>query len=199
MRLSGNSDRSVRVHQALAVLALLGHLAVTFALPLPFACPKRHKGDGVPFPCQDRPCGCWTAEECWQGDCCCMTLAEKVAWADTHGYTPPPHVRPVVAAQQSQTAASCCAKACLDCPAAETKPADPCCEEPRGNPRVVGLFAQRCRGKGPAWWGKPDPSVSPDLTGSGWRGSGPSRLFPIPPRRLTSASERPPIPPPRSW
>jgi hypothetical protein len=44
-----------------------------------------------PFPCQDNPCGCSSAAECWH-HCCCHTNREKVAWAQAHGIIPPSYV-----------------------------------------------------------------------------------------------------------
>jgi len=41
-----------------------------------------------PFPCMHHRCGCSSADACW-GGCCCMTSAEKLAWAKEHGVTPP--------------------------------------------------------------------------------------------------------------
>jgi len=41
-----------------------------------------------PFPCMHHRCGCGSADACWHG-CCCMTLAQKLAWAKEHGVTPP--------------------------------------------------------------------------------------------------------------
>ena len=52
-----------------------------------------------PFPCQDNPCGCSSAEECWH-HCCCHTNREKVAWAQAHGVTAPSYV---VEAAQHET------------------------------------------------------------------------------------------------
>lgn len=37
-----------------------------------------------PFPCQDRPCGCQSAEQCRQS-CCCFRAEEKQAWAAAAG------------------------------------------------------------------------------------------------------------------
>jgi hypothetical protein len=44
-----------------------------------------------PFPCQDNPCGCSSAAECWH-HCCCHTNRQKVAWAEAHGVIPPSYV-----------------------------------------------------------------------------------------------------------
>ena len=42
----------------------------------------------VAFPCQDRPCGCQNAQQCW-GSCCCFSDTEKLAWARANKVTPP--------------------------------------------------------------------------------------------------------------
>jgi hypothetical protein len=72
----------------LALLAAIGQLcgAVGF-IPVP----AKTVGvrSSVPYPCQDRPCGCWTADECWAGPCCCFTMREKVNWATEHGIVAP--------------------------------------------------------------------------------------------------------------
>lgn len=46
------------------------------------------KAGSQPFPCQDSPCGCKTAEQCWT-NCCCTTPAQRLAWARKNGVTPP--------------------------------------------------------------------------------------------------------------
>jgi hypothetical protein len=65
------------------------------------------KDHSVPFPCQDNPCGCSSADECWH-HCCCHTNREKVAWAHEHGVTPPDFV--VAAAEKEEHSAehTCC-------------------------------------------------------------------------------------------
>lgn len=40
------------------------------------------KDGSVPFPCQNRPCGCRSASGCLK-KCCCFTPAQKSAWAKT--------------------------------------------------------------------------------------------------------------------
>ncbi len=40
------------------------------------------------FPCEDCPCGCSTAEFCWD-QCCCHSDAEKLRWASENGVLPP--------------------------------------------------------------------------------------------------------------
>ncbi len=65
------------------------------------------KDRSQPFPCQDNPCGCASADECWH-HCCCHTNREKVAWAHEHGVTPPDFV--VAAAEKEEHSAehTCC-------------------------------------------------------------------------------------------
>ena len=57
-------------------------------MPLPTGSAERvvrKAKSGKPFPCQQRPCGCLTYEQCWAGDCCCFTLSQKIAWARENG------------------------------------------------------------------------------------------------------------------
>jgi len=61
-------------------------LAVMFGvlssvLPLPIGIKNSVEKDlSQPFPCQNRPCGCRSADQCWKR-CCCFTNSQKVAWA----------------------------------------------------------------------------------------------------------------------
>jgi hypothetical protein len=192
-------------------LTLVSHLMVTFGFPLPAPSHKKPT-DGVAYPCQSRPCGCLTSEQCWAGDCCCFTLEEKVAWADANGVNPPEHVRPLIESRRSRPAqpakkksccseaepavepsvsapSSCCEKrkppatccsdksACeitpdADCPHCVAKDKPNCCEKKKSQTResesgvrwVAGIFAQKCRGEGPAGLFQLDPAVVADLT-----------------------------------
>src|SRR5262245_29463944 len=97
------------------------------------------------YPCMNRPCGCTSYDECWAGDCCCFTMAEKIAWAAENGIVPPEHARKIAAAQEAQAAPPC-----------------PHCQrsEPAGKrlPQrwLSGVAVQRCRGQVTA-----DLSVTP--------------------------------------
>jgi hypothetical protein len=60
------------------------------------------------FPCMHHRCGCASAEACWRG-CCCMTAAEKLAWAEEHGVTPPAYaIAQAKAAPARACGGSCC-------------------------------------------------------------------------------------------
>jgi hypothetical protein len=190
-----------------ASMALVAYAVATFGWPLPAAAVKdRHR----PFPCQNRPCSCLTADECWKGDCCCFTLEEKLAWAEASGIEPPAHVRPLVESRRSAPPQNepCCrgTQGCHEpsdhnCPACTAKCSEKGCENKNGayQPRVrwlLGLFRQKCRGEGPAAFQLP-PTVLPNASG---------RILPVAEPaghvvsldcRVISTSDRPLTPPPR--
>ena len=234
-----------RLRDVIVVLTLVSHLMVTFGFPLP-ATSRKSNDASRPFPCQYRPCGCLTADQCWKGDCCCFTIEEKLTWAEENGVEPPEHVRPLVESRKSRPTApkkkkSCCSEAepalqptvsatptCCE----KRKPAATCCSEKsvceaapdaecphcaaKAKPNycekktaptpdsessvrwVVGIFAQKCRGEGPAGLFQLDPAVAPDLTPVPL--AEPERGGHVAPRsdRTTSLTHSPPTPPPRS-
>lgn len=65
------------------------------------------KDRSQPFPCQDNPCGCASADECWH-HCCCHTNREKVAWAHEHGVTPPDFVVAAAEKEEQSATQTCC-------------------------------------------------------------------------------------------
>lgn len=142
---------------ALAAMAL-AHFVVSSGVPIPNPSPARKPTDR-PFPCMDRPCGCQTYEQCWAGDCCCFTMAEKLAWAERNSITPP------ASALKYQSSAE---PECPNCAAKKS-----CCAtrpeaEPSADTRwVSGLFAQKCRGEAFAGVGvlpvavAPEPPITP--------------------------------------
>lgn len=69
------------------LLLLLVGFALTGFVAAPSPMPPAGKA-AERFPCEDCPCGCSTAEYCWD-KCCCHTDREKMAWADRNGVTPP--------------------------------------------------------------------------------------------------------------
>jgi hypothetical protein len=177
--------RNLPVRVAVAMLALIAHLSTTFAIPLP-ASNASADDDGQPYPCRGHSCGCLSAEECWQGDCCCYTLEQKLAWADERGIEPPPHVRPLVASRQASArqvarTASCCSEhaatitgSCCQHHEASTRTRTAATsaperhasdsDRPTGSIRwVVGVFADKCHGAGPAGLHHPDLITSPAM------------------------------------
>lgn len=64
------------------------------------------------FPCENSPCGCRSADQCWR-NCCCKTASEKIAWARDHGVSPPNFVvqaARVESNSQRNKTNCCCAK-----------------------------------------------------------------------------------------
>ncbi len=87
-------------------LCVLAHLAVTTGFPLPQ--PKDLPAGSARFPCEKHRCGCTSAEHCWRS-CCCMSTAEKLAWAKQNGVTPPDYLLAAAAREPEQdSAGSCC-------------------------------------------------------------------------------------------
>jgi hypothetical protein len=134
-----------------------------------------------PFPCQDRPCGCRSAAQCWKR-CCCFTNRQKVAWAQRHSVLLPEFVR---RASERETASD---------------RTGGCCSVSQSAPEelpVIPQLEQKCQGLD---WSGPAVVVS-------WLAEHGSRLAPaMNPRRLASPeSDRvdiegtaPEAPPPRA-
>lgn len=69
------------VRGLLCLCVLMGICAMLFPLPvaqLPSTSPEKDASE--PFPCQNRPCGCRSAEQCCK-KCCCFNNAQKISWA----------------------------------------------------------------------------------------------------------------------
>jgi hypothetical protein len=76
----------------MSLLALLCLAAILLPLPIaPVAQIDPGKDTSQPFPCQNRPCGCRSAEQCWK-KCCCFTNSQKIAWAKANGVELPDYV-----------------------------------------------------------------------------------------------------------
>jgi hypothetical protein len=139
------------------VASLLAYLGATLGYPLP--APRVRKDASQPFPCQDHPCGCRTAEECWR-NCCCFTAEERWAWARAHHVEPPAYAEKPAPASAPATEGWSTVKlrdraagrtqgaACGSCyrPTAEQAPADAgrksCCR--------AGVTCKACAEKRPA-------------------------------------------------
>jgi hypothetical protein len=195
------------------VVVLAAYLVAAVGFPVPAAA----RGDGVPFPCMDHPCGCQSAEQCWRG-CCCLTVEERWAWAREHNVEPPPYAeRPptpkkpapamswntVRQGDQAEGEAPA-AHHCADCDRkAAAKPRPCCAKEPAPAPAPAsgmtwlgGLGALGCRGHATVWIASgavtpPPPALvwQPLAPPAGWLSSAPERPLGL--------SLIPPDPPPR--
>ncbi len=100
------------MRRLLGLIVLLPFVAVSFPVPLPRE-PIAGKDRSQPFPCQDRPCGCRSAKQCWQ-KCCCFTIAQKVAWAKQNRVAVPEEVLTAARREQRQATEiarkSCCSR-----------------------------------------------------------------------------------------
>lgn len=65
---------------------LAAYVVVAAGIPLPMV--GRPSTSSERYPCESCGCGCDSAEHCWS-DCCCHTLAERLAWAEKNSVTPP--------------------------------------------------------------------------------------------------------------
>lgn len=92
----------IRSATALSLLLVFCALTLPLSVPLPVP-PPTDKDLSEPFPCQHRPCGCQSAEQCWKS-CCCYTNQQKVAWARAHQVAIPDYVV-AAASKEAQQAA----------------------------------------------------------------------------------------------
>lgn len=109
----------------ISLCLLLSYLAFQFPFPLPPGISISGLTTQVPsqYPCQDRGCGCRSAEQCWQR-CCCFSSAEKVAWAEKRGVTPPDFV--IDDALEERRVESAVARSCC---ASRSDPAESCAKD----------------------------------------------------------------------
>jgi hypothetical protein len=91
-------------NRLLVALLTLSFLAGHAALP---TVTRVGKDRSQPYPCQDRPCGCASAEQCWR-HCCCFTNREKLAWAREHGVTCPTYVVEAAEKEAGESCRTCC-------------------------------------------------------------------------------------------
>ncbi|WP_299462492.1 hypothetical protein [uncultured Gimesia sp.] len=164
--------RCVRVRRLVSLLVLVSFCASFVPLPVGSRS-SVEKDQSTPYPCQNRPCGCRSAEQCWKS-CCCFTNKEKLVWAEANGVTPPTYVI-AAAANESDTAVckagGCCTKPksadvsaiiqtaskTKDCCSksdhshSENVPAVKGAEEESETLFVIGVLVQKCQGQGLFW------------------------------------------------
>ncbi len=81
-------------------LGLVGFLVVNTGLPVVRPVAPRGKDKSKPFLCQDRPCGCMSADECLRG-CVLLTARQRLAWAKANNIEAP---RELIAAAAKENA-----------------------------------------------------------------------------------------------
>lgn len=131
-----------------AICSLLLLAIGSLFVPLP-QFRKVEKDQTQAFPCQDRACGCRTAEDCWT-NCCCFSDKEKLAWAAENGVQPPEWFRPIansVSVAALNLEATPCA--CCKCDAKRESVREPAkAREPTkySSGIVLQFVQQKCRG-----------------------------------------------------
>ena len=202
------------VYRWLSCLSV-GFVLCAVLLPMPVSL---RPDDGVekdlsqPFPCQNRPCGCRSAEQCWK-KCCCFTNSQKVAWAKANGVDLPDYVLAAAKKESADVKESCalCSKTkdsggkskCEESIASRnSKPQSSATQAPKVFARtktskwVLSVYAAECQGQ-------PSTTICFPATII------PARIVPVTisvemteivhemSERLSSATLRPPLPPPK--
>ncbi|CAN5620742.1 hypothetical protein BH11PLA2_BH11PLA2_19500 [soil metagenome] len=151
------------------------------------------KDTSRPFPCMNRPCGCATYDECWAGDCCCFTMAEKLAWARANDITPP-STATSVKKSCCESEASCCAK--------PAKPECPVCAKSDAKTATVhwvnASMARKCQGKADAGPTQLPVSIPPTPSTSPMTSERSLDSFTLVNDHVSSRTLLPAIPPPKS-
>jgi hypothetical protein len=162
--------RSMR-HRLCAGLTLFAYLVASLGLPIPAVAPR--KDGSQAFPCQDHPCGCRTAGQCWQ-KCCCFSPEERFAWARQHNVQPPSYAekptgkgwhsprqrdvatKPCCSSHQSSRSEkpSCCQdhhQPCCENTSQEQEKPEPSSQGKKGKRWVLGVMALQCQGHATMW------------------------------------------------
>ena len=144
-------------------------------LPLPIGWHRSSDKDfSSPFPCQNRPCGCKSAAQCWK-QCCCFSNSQKLAWAKENHVAVPSYVSVAAAKEKGETGcrtSGCCARCAKssaascehDCQIAKDShlPENSCSDEAAKDQQaaageqtrttfVLGMFWHKCQGHNWLW------------------------------------------------
>ncbi len=205
--------RSLR-HRLAVAGTFFAYLLATLPLPLPASV---HKSGGLPFPCQNHPCGCQTAEQCWR-HCCCFTPEERWAWARENNVEPPDYAEKpaepenlveegwnaVKLRDRNGVGSKWSAKTC--CSAGQTRPV--CCQPRPDNSSkqssrksksirwVTAMSAWQCHG-GPTLWLSAAIALPITLAPAWSPDPPPAACVPFTNVRGCHVSLNPPAPPPR--
>lgn len=150
MRFRPKTGQRTAIRRLLS-LATLVSFALSF-VPMSIPQPTETKDTSAPFPCQNRPCGCQSAEQCWKS-CCCFSNQEKLAWAKSEGVQLPAYVAKAAAREQRE---SCVAKQdpevpdqqdCCHAEPGSNSKAAACCDTAEVHPQTVAGAERSCQAK----------------------------------------------------
>jgi hypothetical protein len=134
-------NEETRYRRCVSILVLFGFALASFPIPLYRV---SHKDTSVPFPCQNHPCGCASAHQCWTS-CNCFTPKEKLAWAKANGITPPKYAMLAVGVETTADDPTSCS--CGKRHASVGKPQKNCCGKVTVDPpRQVALASKSAPG-----------------------------------------------------
>lgn len=206
--------RTSTMRRAISLCLLWSLLVSIVPVPVPVAAPASEKDQSQPFPCQNHPCGCRSAQQCWK-QCCCFTNEQKLAWAEKNHVEAPSFVKAQALAEKSQkklfpvsakAKGSCTTDSSKHCCTRSRKSVtDGSAKQHSGSPRksktgqtrfVIGIFAQSCQGNSASLfsigWAVPAPMVAMQVTIE-VVGDVPA----FTPPQLCEVAFPPPVPPPR--
>lgn len=184
-----------------SVSILLIAAFITALIPIPNHSyePSVRKDRSRPFPCQDRPCGCRSAEQC-RKKCCCFSSEQKQAWARRNGVA---LAEVIPDAKKSDASSQIAPRSCCTQRRGSTNSSKASTSVARGMKKsqqryryMVGIAAQKCQGVDQTFNGQmvfliPEPiSCSETAEPNG------ERLVP-PICRFEPPKSDPPVPPPR--
>jgi hypothetical protein len=192
------------------------YVSTAVGVPLPVGS-RSHSASGEQFPCAGSMCGCKSAARCWN-DCCCHSLAERLAWARKRGVRPPQSA--IAKARNARLdvawldASSPRSSACANDAGCANEVAKTCCKakpgtsddsraptesrDDNGSPsHVILLKALACQGQSPNWLAAVPAMVHVTLEVSG-SVSPPTWIHPSHSEAATSNSMEPTVPPPEA-
>ena len=185
----------------MTMLLLVGVFAALVPIPFSLIRAVGEKDRSQPFPCQDRPCACRTAEQC-RKKCCCFTPQQKQAWAKRHGVKA---FEASVVETKSGTKSPRTRQGCCSSSTSTTTASGRVCEpRPSRTPLstlpkykiVIGVFAQECQGVAQAFAGLPIFILPPVISLETTIETSGERLT-LEPVRFIQGVIEPPVPPPR--
>ena len=182
--------------QVIAFVLLVITIAALLPIPLLSSGNIAGKDRSRPFPCQDRPCGCRSAEQC-KKKCCCFTAEQKLAWAKRNGIDPSEVVASAPACKPDTltTRKVCCSSRQL-AKSETTKPSRRSKTPVSRFQVVIGVIAQECQGVAQSFYGQtvfvvpPIVSLSIPMELKGER-------IAVGESRFVKLCVEPPVPPPR--
>lgn len=191
--------------QTTSWMLLLTVVSALLPVPILLCAPGLAKDRSQAFPCQDRPCGCMSAEQC-RKKCCCFNKEQKIAWAKRNGVDISTVLLPNQAEKQQDTKFASTKRSCCKDTASSKSAGNllgAACQTRKARPDVksrcnfvVGIVAQECQGVTMTLIGLP-MFVLPASVSLEMHGEAPCQRFTLTGSRLVSRDTEPPVPPPR--